>query len=166
MTAPRPAFRLRDARPGDEPAIVALIEALAEYEKLRDRCVATPEAMRAALFGAAPSCECVLAELESGRIAGFALFHGTFSTFLAKPGLWLEDLFVYPDLRGLGIGKALIAHGAKLCLARGYGRYEWSVLDWNAPSIAFYESIGARRKEGWIAMRVDGEGIAALAALG
>lgn len=156
------SFKLRDAAPGDEATIVALIEALAEYEKMRDRCVATPEAMRDALFGAEPSCECVLAELDTGRIAGFALFHKTFSTFMAKPGLWLEDLFVYPDLRGLGIGKALIAHGARLCAARGYGRYEWSVLDWNAPSIAFYESLGARRKDGWFTMRMDGEKLAAL----
>ena len=157
------SFKLRDAKPGDETAIVALIEALADYEKLRHECKATPDAMRDALFGAEPSCECVLAELDGGRVAGFALFHKTFSTFLAKPGLWLEDLFVYPDLRGLGIGKALIAHGAKLCAARGYGRYEWSVLDWNAPSIAFYESLGARRKEGWFTMRLDGEKLAALA---
>jgi GNAT superfamily N-acetyltransferase len=156
------SFTLRDAKPGDEAAIVALIEALADYEKLRDRCVATPEAMRDALFGPRPSCECVLAELDGGRVGGFALFHDTFSTFLAKPGLWLEDLFVYPDLRGLGIGKALIAYGAQLCAARGYGRYEWSVLDWNAPSIAFYESVGARRKEGWFTMRLDGEKLAAL----
>lgn len=156
------SFKLRDAKPGDEAAIVALIEALADYEKLRHECKATPDAMREALFGAEPSCECVLAELDTGRIAGFALFHNTFSTFLAKPGLWLEDLFVYPDLRGLGIGKALIAYGAKLCAQRGYGRYEWSVLDWNAPSIAFYESLGARRKEGWFTMRLDGEKLAAL----
>jgi len=158
------SFRIRDAAPGDETVVAELILALAVYEKMADRCQATPELMRAALFGAAPSCECVLAELDTGRIAGFALFHGTFSTFLAKPGLWLEDLFVHADLRGLGIGKALIGHGAKLCVARGLGRYEWSVLDWNAPSIAFYESLGAYEKKGWNTMRLDGEKLAALAA--
>jgi GNAT superfamily N-acetyltransferase len=157
-------FLVRDARPGDETVVVELIEALAVYEKMRDRCAATPALLREALFGAKPSCECVLAELDTGRIAGFALFHGTFSTFLGKPGLWLEDLFVQPDLRGLGIGKALIGHGAKLCVTRGYGRYEWSVLDWNAPSIAFYESLGAFEKKGWNTMRLDGEALAALAA--
>ena len=157
-------FRIRDARPGDEATIVDLILALAVYEKMAERCQATPALMREALFGAAPSCECVLAELETGRIAGFALFHGTFSTFMGKPGLWLEDLFVHQDLRGVGIGKALIAHGAKLCAARGYGRYEWSVLDWNAPSIAFYESLGAFEKKGWRTMRLDGDTLAALAA--
>jgi GNAT superfamily N-acetyltransferase len=115
------SFRIRDAAPGDETVVAELILALAVYEKMADRCQATPELMRAALFGAAPSCECVLAELDTGRIAGFALFHGTFSTFLAKPGLWLEDLFVHADLRGMGIGKALIGHGAKLCVARGLG---------------------------------------------
>ncbi|MCM0019547.1 MAG: GNAT family N-acetyltransferase [Tagaea sp.] len=158
------SFRIRDARPGDEAVVVELIRALAEYEKMLDRCVATPELMREALFGAKPTCECVLAELDTGRIAGFALFHATFSTFMAKPGLWLEDLFVHPDLRGLGIGKALIAHGAKLCVARGYPRYEWSVLDWNAPSIAFYESLGAFEKTGWKTMRLDGAALAKLAA--
>jgi GNAT superfamily N-acetyltransferase len=158
------SFRIRDAKPGDEASIVELIRALAAYETKLDRCVATPEAMREALFGRAPACECVLAELDTGRIAGFALFHATFSTFMAKPGLWLEDLFVYPDLRGTGIGKALIAHGAKLCAARGFPRYEWSVLDWNAPFIAFYESLGAFEKKGWKTMRLDGGALAKLAA--
>jgi GNAT superfamily N-acetyltransferase len=105
-----------------------------------------------------------LAELDTGRVAGFALFHSTFSTFMAKPGLWLEDLFVHADLRGAGIGKALIAYGAKLCAKRGYPRYEWSVLDWNAPSIAFYESLGAFEKKGWKTMRLDGAALAKLAA--
>lgn len=157
-------FRIRDAKPGDETGVAELILALAVYEKMAERCQATPALMREALFGPEPSCECVLAELDTGRIAGFALFHATFSTFLAKPGLWLEDIFVHDDLRGLGIGKALIAHGAKLCMARGYPRYEWCVLDWNAPSIAFYESLGAFEKKGWKTMRLDGAALAALAA--
>jgi GNAT superfamily N-acetyltransferase len=158
------SFRIRDAAPGDEAVVAELILALAIYEKMAERCAATPELMREALFGADPSCECVLAELDTGRIAGFALFHRTFSTFMAKPGLWLEDIFVHADLRGLGIGKALIGHGAKLCAARGYPRYEWSVLDWNAPSIAFYESLGAFEKKGWKTMRLDGAALAKLAA--
>jgi GNAT superfamily N-acetyltransferase len=158
------SFRIRDAKPGDETVVAELILALAVYEKMAERCQATPALMREALFGAKPSCECVLAELDTGRIAGFALFHATFSTFLAKPGLWLEDLFVHDDLRGLGIGKALIAHGAKLCAARGLPRYEWCVLDWNAPSIAFYESLGAFEKKGWKTMRLDGAALAKLAA--
>jgi GNAT superfamily N-acetyltransferase len=158
------SFRIRDAQPGDETVVAELILALAVYEKMAERCQVTPALMREALFGAKPSCECVLAELDGGRIAGFALFHATFSTFMAKPGLWLEDLFVHDDLRGLGIGKALIAHGAKLCAARGYPRYEWCVLDWNAPSIAFYESLGAFEKKGWKTMRLDGAALAKLAA--
>ena len=158
------SFRIRDAKPGDEKTVAELILALAEYEKMADRCQATPELMREALFGPKPSCECVLAELDTGRIAGFALFHATFSTFMAKPGLWLEDIFVHADLRGRGIGKALIAHGAKLCVARGYPRYEWSVLDWNASSIAVYEALGAVEKKGWKTMRLDGAALAKLAA--
>jgi GNAT superfamily N-acetyltransferase len=136
---------------------LSLIRALAEYEKLSHEMEATEERLRATLFPAdgSPAAECVLA-FHDDTPAGFALFFTNYSTFLAKPGLYLEDLFVKPELRGRGIGKALLLHLAKLANARGYGRMEWTVLDWNEPAIALYESLGARRLREWQICRLTG----------
>ena len=139
--------------PGDEPELLRLIHALAVYEKLEHMAVGTPELMRAALFGTKPACEAVLCEVD-GRAVGFALYFITFSTFLCKPGLYLEDLFVEPEQRGKGLGKALLRHLAALCVERDYGRFEWRVLDWNEPSIRFYESLGAKILPEWELVRM------------
>lgn len=149
------SLHLRPATLEDVPRVLELIEALADYEKLRDQCQATVTDLERHLFGEKPRAEVVLAEWE-GRVVGFALFFHTFSTFLAKPGIYLEDLFVEPELRGKGIGKALLRHLARLALVRGCGRLEWSVLDWNEPSIRFYESLGARRQAEWFVYRLTG----------
>lgn len=154
---------LRNARETDVPAILALIQALAEYERLREACVATEEQLRATLFGAAPAAEVLLAESGDGEVAGFALFCGNYSTFLAQPGLWLEDLFVRPEYRGHGVGRALLARLAQLAVERKCGRVEWAVLDWNAPSIGFYESLGARGMTEWTTFRLSGDAMTALA---
>ena len=146
-------FILRAAKAGDEPELLRLIHALAVYEKLEDMAVGTPELMHAALFGPKPACEAVIAEV-GGRAVGFALYFFTFSTFLAKPGLYLEDVFVEPEHRGSGIGKALLRHLAQICLDRGYGRFEWRVLDWNTPSIEFYKSLGAQVMPEWHLVRM------------
>lgn len=153
---------LRSATPADVPTIRALIEGLAEYEKLRHECHATDALLQESLFGARPYAEVVLAERE-GVVAGFALFFHNFSTFLAKPGIYLEDLFVRPEHRGRGIGKALLVHLAQLAVSRGCGRLEWSVLDWNVDAIAFYEKLGARAQDEWTVYRVTGEALTHLA---
>lgn len=160
---PNASVVLRTATETDVPTILELIEALADYERLRDQCVATEERLRATLFGAVPMAEVVLAEAD-GQVAGFALFCGNYSTFLAKPGIWLEDLFVRHEFRGDGIGKRLLAHLAQLAIERDCGRVEWAVLDWNTPSIGFYESIGARGATEWTTFRLTGDAITALAA--
>ena len=157
------AVRIRSATRADVARILDLIRALAEYEKLSHECVATEEALAATLFGERPAAEVVMAECD-GETAGFALFFPTYSTFLARPGLYLEDLFVHPHLRGHGVGLALMRHLARLAVERGYGRFEWSVLDWNRPAIDFYRSLGARPMDGWTVQRVDGEALRALAA--
>ena len=135
-------YILRAAQPADAPELLRLIHALAVYEKLEHMAAGTPELLHAALFGPRPAAEAVIAE-RGGRAVGFALFFTTFSTFLCKPGLYLEDLFVEPEHRGAGIGKALLRHLAALACQRDCGRLEWRVLDWNTPSIRFYESLGA-----------------------
>lgn len=152
---------LRPARPADVPDILALIRALADYEQLGPEVVATEEKLRAGLFpadGSAPLAHCVLAEAD-GVTAGFALYFFNFSTFLAQPGLYLEDLFVRPEFRGRGLGKALLLHLARLANARGCGRMEWNVLDWNRPAIGFYESLGAQHKKQWQLCRLSGEAL-------
>jgi GNAT superfamily N-acetyltransferase len=154
---------LRAATIDDVPQILAYIRALAEYERLLDDVVATEDSLRRALFGARPFAEVVLAE-DAGAPLGFALFFHTFSTFLGQPGIYLEDLFVVPEARGRGVGRALLAHLARLATARGCGRVEWAVLDWNAPAIRFYESLGARPNAGWTVYRLTGESLATLAA--
>jgi GNAT superfamily N-acetyltransferase len=146
----------------DVSVIRELIEGLAEYEQLRHECEATDALLQASLFGERPYAEVVLAEWE-GQVAGFALFFHNFSTFLAKPGIYLEDLFVRPALRGHGIGTALLAHLAQVAVQRGCGRLEWSVLDWNVDAIRFYEKLGARAQDAWTVYRVTGEALTHLA---
>jgi GNAT superfamily N-acetyltransferase len=153
---------LRPATPADVPVIRELIEGLADYEKLRHECIATDALLEAALFGPRPSAEVVIAEWD-GASAAFALFFHSFSTFLARPGIYLEDLFVRPACRGRGIGKALLQHLAALAVARQCGRLEWSVLDWNVDAIGFYEKLGARPQEEWTVYRVTGDSLTRLA---
>jgi len=156
------AFTLRPAAPADCGELDRLIRELAEYEKLAHMAVGTPDTLHAALFGARPACEAVMAE-RHGRAVGFALYFTTFSTFLSKPGLYLEDLFVEPEHRGIGIGKAMLRHLAAMALERDYGRFEWRVLDWNEPSIRFYESLGARILPEWQLVRMTEAEFTALA---
>lgn len=153
---------IRAATPADIPAIHRLIVELAIYEKEPDAVKATHADLDRALFGERPAAECVLAEVD-GQAVGLALFFTNFSTWTGKPGLYLEDLFVMPTARGAGLGKALLVHLAQLCVARGYGRFEWSVLDWNAPAIGFYKALGAKPMDEWTVMRVDGYALRALA---
>ena len=154
--------RVRPATRADAALIVGFIRELAEYEKMLDQVQATPADIEQQLFGPKPAAECVIAELD-GKPAGFALFFHNFSTFLAKPGLYLEDLYVRPELRGKGVGKKLLAHLAALTLERECGRFEWSVLDWNAPAIRFYESIGAEMMHSWKINRLTGAALKKLA---
>jgi GNAT superfamily N-acetyltransferase len=151
------SLTIRPATREDVALILSFIRGLAEYEKLLHEVEATGQKLAATLFPATghPAAECVLAFVD-GAPAGFALFFTNYSTFLAKPGLYLEDLFVKPEFRGRGHGKALLLHLARLANARGCGRMEWSVLDWNQPAIDFYESIGARRLREWQICRLTG----------
>ena len=153
---------IRSATPEDVPVIAQLIRALAEYEKLSHQVVLREEDLVRHLFGERPHAEVVLAE-EAGTVVGFALFFHTYSTFLARPSLYLEDLFVLPEHRGRGHGKALLSHLARLAVERDCGRFEWSVLDWNAPAIAFYESFGAVPMKDWTVFRLTGEALTRLA---
>jgi GNAT superfamily N-acetyltransferase len=147
---------IRPATPADIPVILSFIRDLARYEKLLHEVEATEAKLGDTLFGARPAAECVLAFADDGQPAGFAIYFTNYSTFLAKPGLYLEDLFVKPEYRGQGIGKALLLHLASLANDRGYGRMEWSVLDWNQPAIDFYEKLGAERKVDWTICRLTG----------
>jgi GNAT superfamily N-acetyltransferase len=154
---------LRRAREADLETIISLVRALADYER-------EPEAVRIDrdefvrnLFGPHPYAEVILAEDEASEIVGFALFFHNFSTWTGKPGIWLEDLFVRPEQRGRGHGRALLAELARIAVERGCGRFEWSVLDWNEPSIRFYHAMGARPMDEWTIYRVDGEALARLA---
>lgn len=155
-------YALRDAAPADVPEVLRLIRALAVYEKLEHMMAGTPEQLHESLFGPRPACQAVIAE-RGGRAVGFALFFTTFSTFLCKPGLYLEDLFVEPEHRGAGIGKALLRHLARLAVERGCGRFEWRVLDWNEPSIRFYRSLGAAILPEWHLVRMTGAEMRVLA---
>jgi GNAT superfamily N-acetyltransferase len=156
-------FTLRPATPSDLPVILACIRALADYERLAHECVATEALLRESLFGARPSAEVVLA-YAGAEPAGFALWFESYSTFLAKPGLYLEDLFVYPQYRGRGLGRQLLRHLARVAVERSYGRVEWSVLDWNVDAIGFYRSLGAELLDDWRRCRLAGDAIPALAA--
>ena len=158
-------FLIRAAAAADVDDLLRLIHELAVYEKLEHMAVGTPPMLREALFGSRPSCEALMAQ-AGGRSVGFALFFTTFSTFLCKPGLYLEDLFVEPAHRGAGIGKALLRRLAALALERGCGRFEWRVLDWNEPSIRFYESLGARILPEWELVRMTEPEIARLSGRG
>jgi GNAT superfamily N-acetyltransferase len=153
---------LRAAAPADVPEILALIRELADYERLLHEVDATPEGLHAALFGPTPRVFCDLAE-QDGVIAGFALWFYSFSTFRGRHGIYLEDLFVRPAMRGHGIGRALLADLAARCLREDLARLEWSVLDWNEPALAFYRTLGARGMTDWIPHRVTGEALLTLA---
>ena len=154
---------IRPATAADIPVILDFIRGLADYEKLAHEVVATTETLRATLFPADPTTRpaaCILAFTATGAPAGFALYFFNYSTFLAKPGLYLEDLFVRPEFRGQGLGKALLLHLAQLANQLGCGRMEWSVLDWNQPAIDFYEALGAERKTEWTICRLTGPALA------
>jgi GNAT superfamily N-acetyltransferase len=153
---------LRPATRDDIALILALIAELAEYEKLAHEAVATAASLERDLFGARPYAEVLIAEAD-GEPAGFALFFHNYSTFLGQPGLYLEDLFVRPRFRGHGLGKRLMQALARIAVERGCGRFEWSVLDWNAPAIAFYRSLGAVGMDDWTVQRIGGEALRALA---
>jgi len=153
---------IRPATAADSATILAFIRDLADYEKLPGEVVADEEAIRTTLFGARPAAEVLIAEL-AGAPVGFALWFPSYSTFLAKPGLYLEDLFVQPAARGRGVGRALMSALAQIAVQRGYGRFEWSVLDWNEPALRFYRSLGAKPHAGWTVQRLTGAPLAELA---
>ncbi|UTW07350.1 GNAT family N-acetyltransferase [Pseudomonas benzenivorans] len=155
-------LHIRPARPEDVDLILALIGELADYEKLGDQAVATPAQLTEHLFGPRPYAEVLIGEVD-GEAAGFALFFHNFSTFLGKPGLYLEDLYVRPAARGAGLGKALLTRLAALALERGCGRLEWGVLDWNEPAIGFYQRLGATPMDEWTPYRLTGAALQALA---
>lgn len=153
---------IRPATRADVALIFAFIRELAEYEKLSHEMVATEEQIGATLFGERPVSEVVIASLD-GAPVGFALFFANYSTFLGRPGLYLEDLFVRPEARGFGVGRELLEYLARLTVERGWGRLEWRVLDWNEPSIAFYKKLGAEPLEDWTVFRVTGTALRKLA---
>lgn len=156
-------FTIRPATIQDVPDIFSLILELADYEKLSDQVTGNSEILQADLFGENPCIEAIVAEIEPNQIVGFALFFTSYSTFLTRRGIYLEDLFVLSEYRGIGIGKALITNLAQIAVSRGYGRFEWSVLDWNEPAIAFYTRIGAEILPDWRICRVTGVALAQLA---
>ena len=160
MTSPR--ISVRAATRADVPLILSLIKELAEYERLSHEVVADERRLNHWLFGDAPKAEALIGEID-GQGAGFALFFHNFSTFLAKPGIYLEDLYVRPDMRGHGLGEALLRHLAKLAVERQCGRLEWAVLDWNEPAIGFYKRLGATPMNEWTVYRVTNEALDALA---
>ena len=156
------SLAIRPAIPADLPLIAELIRALAEYEELSAEVRFDEPVLGERLFGPRPYAEVLIGEVD-GEALGFALFFHNFSTFEGRPGLYLEDLFVRPEARGLGLGKALLVELARLAVERGCARLEWWVLDWNEPSIGFYRSLGARPMDEWTVMRVDGGALTALA---
>jgi GNAT superfamily N-acetyltransferase len=153
---------IRPATAHDVALILALIRELAEYEQLSHEVCATADQLRSTLFGSRPVAEVIIASDED-RPVGFAVFFANYSTFLGRPGLYLEDLFVRPDARGKGVGRQLLEYLARLTVERGWGRLEWRVLDWNAPSIAFYRKLGAEPLDDWTVFRVTGEALRKLA---
>ena len=162
MSATTPAFRVERATERDVPLILRLIKELAEYEKMSADVTATEEKLRQSLFGPHPGAEVVIA-YAGDEAAGFALFFHNYSTFLGQPGIYLEDLYVFPKWRGHGLGKRLLAHLAALAVERGCGRFEWSVLDWNEPAIGFYKKLGAKPMDEWTVFRVTGDALRQLA---
>ena len=159
------ALSLRDATRADLPLVLRFIRALAEYERLLDHVRADEPTLERFLFGATRRAEALVAEWD-GEPVGFAVWYYSFSTFLGRPSLYVEDVFVDPAMRGKGVGKAIFTHLAARAVAEGCGRMEWSVLDWNAPSIAFYRGLGAKPREGWTLQQLSGEALQALAAQG
>ena len=154
--------RVRPATPADVPVLLALVHELAVYEREPDAVETTESMLHDALFGASPVATCHVAESE-GEVVGLALWYVTFSTWKGVPGLWLEDLFVRESARGTGLGRALLQALAAVCVERGYARFEWWVLDWNAPAIGFYRSLGAEAQQDWTTYRVDGDALRGLA---
>jgi len=152
---------IRLATPADVPLVLQLVKELAVYEREPHAVLATEEDLHAALFGADAVASCHLA-LQDDVVVGFALWYRTFSTWQGKPGLWLEDLYVRPEARGTGLGKALLVELARTAVARGWTRFEWWVLDWNEPAQGFYRSLGARPEDEWTVWRVDGEALTSL----
>ena len=155
-------LRIRSGEQPDVPLIAELIRGLARYEKLEHEVTLTEEKLDRALFGERPYAETLIAE-DDGRAVAFALFFHSFSTFLAQPGIYLEDLFVVPEARGGGVGRALLEKLAETAVERGCGRLEWAVLDWNEPAIRFYERLGAKPNADWTVYRLTGESLRALA---
>lgn len=151
-------FRVEPATDRDVPLLLRLIKGLAEYEKLAHEVTATEAGLRETLFGARPGAEVVVGYAGDTPV-GFALFFPNYSTFLGKPGIYLEDLFVLPEWRGHGFGRGLLTHLARLAVERGCGRFEWSVLDWNDPAIGFYTSLGAKPMDGWSIFRLTGDAL-------
>lgn len=158
MTQSHQNLSIRAATPADAALIVGFIRELAEYEKLLHEVKITTEDLARDLFGAEPRIFCEIAEWD-GRPVGFVLWFYTYSTFQGRHGIWLEDLYVQPDQRGRGIGKALLQHLARRCVEENLGRFEWWVLDWNEPSIAFYKSQGGVMQDEWTKVRVEGEAL-------
>ena len=152
---------IRPATEADVHLVLAFIRELAEYERLSHEVVATEETLRRTMFGPRPEAEVLLADLDGGPV-GFAVFFSTYSTFLARSGVHLEDVFVRPASRGRGVGRALLAEVARVAVSRGCGRLEWAVLDWNESAIGFYRGLGARPMDEWTVYRLDGEGLARL----
>jgi GNAT superfamily N-acetyltransferase len=161
MTQPTSDLTIRFATAADVPTILHFIRALARYEKLEHQVTADEAGLHATLFGPRPAAEVLLAEL-AGTPVGFALFFASYSTFLGKPGLYLEDLFVQPEARGRGIGVALMSSLARITAERGWGRFEWAVLDWNTPSLEFYAALGAVPLKTWVVHRLIGDPLTAL----
>ena len=155
-------IQIRPAEPGDIALILHLVRELAEFEREPQAVVATEDMLSDALFGDKPAAETAIAEHDSEPV-GFALFFQNFSTWTGRPGMYLEDLYVTPSARGLGVGTALLRHLARIAVERGYGRFEWAVLDWNEPAIAFYRSMGAVGMDEWRIQRVSGEALEQLA---
>ena len=154
----KPEIRIARATEADVPLILRLIQGLAVYEKLAHEVTATEAGLRETLFGARPAAEVIIGYAGDTPV-GFALFFPNYSTFLGKPGLYLEDLFVLPEWRGHGFGRGMLTHLATLAVERGCGRFEWSVLDWNEPAIGFYQSLGAKLMDGWSIFRLTGDAL-------
>jgi GNAT superfamily N-acetyltransferase len=156
------AVKIRKAVENDVPLILELIQSLADYERMRAECIATEEKLRSTLFGSHPAAEVLIATINDAPV-GFALFFHNYSTFLAQRGIYLEDLFVKPEARGAGVGRALLRSLAKLAIERDCGRLEWAVLDWNELAISFYKSLGAVPMDEWTTFRMAGSALAKLA---
>ncbi len=164
MTTPDTGFDIVPAQPADVPLILSLIMELAAFEELAHEVQATPERLHAALFGDGAVAHAIVARTTDGTPAGFALYFFNFSTFVGKPGLYLEDLYVRPDYRKRGLGRRLLAHLAKIAIDRDCGRMEWSVLNWNEMALRVYRAIAAQPLDEWTVQRLTGEGLARLAA--